>query len=133
MKVYLASPFFNEIERNNVIRMAKYIRERGHEVYVPMEHEIENAWDLPNNVWASKVFQEDVKAINESDFVVAITYGMTDDAGTSWEIGYAYGIHKPVQVVAVNKTTYSLMVYQSATSCIDIFGEEKEIKDFLQS
>jgi len=133
MKIYLASPFFNELERNNVERMAKILREHGHEVYVPMEHEIENAWDLPNNIWASKVFKEDVKAINNSDVVVALTYGMTDDAGTAWEIGYSYGINKPVKVVAMNKTTYSLMVYQSAVGCLDKLGNEIEIEQFLQS
>ncbi len=133
MKIYLASPFFNEIERKNVERMASILRARGHDVYVPMEHEIDNAWDLPNNIWASKVFKEDVKAINNSDLVIAITYGMTDDAGTAWEIGYSYGINKPVKVVAMNKTTYSLMVYQSAIGCLDELGHTIEINQFLQS
>jgi nucleoside deoxyribosyltransferase len=133
MKIYLASPFFNQEERENVIKVATQWRNAGHEVYVPMEHEIENAWSLPNNVWANRVFEEDVKAIRECDRVLAITYGMIDDAGTSWEIGFAYGIEKPVDVIAVNKTTYSLMVYQSCDEVLDIDSTFLKKETFLQS
>lgn len=52
MKIYLASPLFTEFERNNVSALAYHLRKDGYEVYVPMEHTIENAWDLENHVWA---------------------------------------------------------------------------------
>jgi hypothetical protein len=38
-----------------------------------------------------------------------------------------------VKVVGINKTTYSLMVYQSAVGCLDELGNEIEIEQFLQS
>ena len=133
MKIYLASPFFNQLERANVIKVAERLRAEGHEVYAPMEHEIENAWDLPNNEWSHRVFKDDVNAIRNADKVVAITYGMTDDAGTSWEIGFAYGIGKTVEVISVNKTTYSLMVYQSCAEVSDLDGNPLRKKEILQS
>ena len=132
-KVYLASPFFNQEERDNVERVAKYWRDKGFEVYVPMEHEIENGWEMPNNTWARKVFVEDRNAIRECDFLLAITYGMNDDAGTAWEIGFAYGIGKPVFVIPINQTTYSLMVCQSASGCITIEGDLMKRAGILQS
>ncbi len=112
MKIYLASPFFNAIERQNVETIATTLRRQGMEVYVPMEHDIPNGWDLPNHEWAEKVFQDDINAIQNSDKVVAIIYGMTDDAGTSWECGYAYGIGKPVELIKMgSEQKASLMVY----------------------
>lgn len=133
MKYYLASPFFNQEERKNVQKVANNLRLDGDEVYVPMEHSIPDGWNLPNNEWARQVFEEDVKAIRECDCVLAITYGMKDDAGTAWEVGFAYGIGKPVSVIAVNQTTYSLMVYQSAASISDLAGFPLSKKKFLQS
>lgn len=132
-KIYLASPFFNQEERQNVQKVAKLLRDRGYEVYVPMEHEIVNGWDLPNDCWAHRVFQDDIEAIKDCDYVVAITYGMNDDAGTAWEIGFAYGIEKPVFAIPVNKTTYSLMVYQSITGCFSIDYEPIVRAEILQS
>jgi len=114
-KIYLASPLFTPEEKKNVKTVANYLRKQGHEVFVPMEHQIENAWSYTNAEWAEMVFQEDKKGILDADFVVAIVYGMTDDAGTAWEIGFSYGIGKKVYVLPVNSTTYSLMIRGSAS------------------
>lgn len=133
MKIYLASPLFTDEEKKNIEYIVSGLRAVGMDVYVPMEHTVENAWDLPNNVWANKVFEEDVRAIREADWVVAITYGMTDDAGTAWEIGFAYALSKKIAVVPINTTTYSLMVFQSATAICSKNGQEIPRCSFLQS
>ena len=120
MKIYLASPFFNSAEKARVKKIANIYRNLGHEVYVPMEHQIENAWGLPNHVWGKRVFEEDTKAIRECDKVIAIlNYGMSDDAGTCWEIGFAYGINKPVTLFTDN-SLQSLMVMNSIEATYDI-------------
>lgn len=122
MKVYLASPFFNQKERENVKVMAAKLRSYGYEVYVPMEHDVEDAWEKPNHIWAKEVFEADVAAIRAADIVVALVYGMTDDAGTAWEIGYAYGTGKPVYTVPFDCTTnacYSLMVMNGCKGILD--------------
>jgi nucleoside 2-deoxyribosyltransferase len=87
------------------------LREGGHNVYGPVEHAIENAWDYSNKDWGKLVFEADKKAIDESDCVVAISYGRTKTtAGSSWEIGYAYGTGKKVVVVEMDEGPQSLMV-----------------------
>lgn len=83
MKLYLASPFFNEIQRENVKTMAAKLRDLGFDVYVPMEHDVEDAWEKPNHIWAKEVFEADVAAIQAANIIVALVYGMTDDAGTA--------------------------------------------------
>ena len=109
-KIYLASPLFTEYERENVRKYAKYYRDLGWTVYVPMEHQIENAWDMPNHEWARKVFEEDVKAIDDSDRVVVLYYGLYSDSGTAWEQGYAYAKGKSVEVINCGCSEASLMV-----------------------
>lgn len=109
-KIYLASPLFTEYERENVRKYAKYYRDLGWTVYVPMEHQIENAWDMPNHEWAHKVFEEDIKAIDDSDRVVVLYYGLYSDSGTAWEQGYAYAKGKSVEVINCGCSEASLMV-----------------------
>lgn len=116
MKIYLASPLFTEHERENVIASAKDLRRQGHEVYVPMEHQIEDGWDLTNNEWARRVFEEDIKAINWCDCVYCLYYGLYSDSGTAWECGYAYGIGKEVVVFDYANEEVSLMVIQGASN-----------------
>lgn len=114
MKIYLASPLFTDYEREKVKALAECLRNNNHEVYVPMEHTIENAWSYTNAEWAKKVFEEDVKAIQECDEVWCIYYGLYSDSGTAWECGYAYGIGKPVYLVDRSNDEVSLMVVNGA-------------------
>ena len=92
-------------------RALKELRELGHDVYGPVEHTIKNAWDYSNQDWGRLVFEEDIRAINAADCIVAISYGRTKTTtGSSWEIGYAYGTGKKVVVVEMDEGPQSLMV-----------------------
>ena len=94
MKIYLASSLSHEC-RPDMYEALKRLRDNGHEVYGPVEHTIKNAWDYSNKEWGRLVFEEDIRAINAADCIVAISYGRTKTtSGCSWEIGYAYGIGK---------------------------------------
>lgn len=115
-KIYLASPLFTEHEKDQIITHANYLRSRGHEVYVPMEHQIKDAWNLTNHEWARQVFEEDVKAIRECDEVHCLYYGLYSDSGTAWECGFAYGINKPVRLFDLANKEVSLMMIQSAVN-----------------
>ena len=88
--IYLASPWFKDNERVMYHQIINKMRSQGLEVYAPVEHEIENAWDLPNAVWGRKVFQADLEAIDKADEVWVLNFGMYSDSGTAWECGYAY-------------------------------------------
>ena len=112
-KIYLASPWFKNNERVMYHEILQKMRALGLTVYAPVEHEIENAWDLSNPEWGRKVFEADVKAIDDCDEVWVLNFGMYSDSGTAWECGYAYGIGKTVRQLVYGfgeDKTYSLMM-----------------------
>jgi nucleoside 2-deoxyribosyltransferase len=87
------------------------LRALGHNVYAPIEHVVENAWDWPNTEWGLQVFRNDVNAIKDSDFVIVLTWGRLDtSSGTTWEQGFAYGVGKKVILVEMDDSVQSLMV-----------------------
>ena len=113
MKIYLASPWFKNNERVMYSQILNKMREQGHEVYAPIEHEIPNAWDLSNAEWGRQVFCADIQAIQKCDEVWVLNFGMYSDSGTAWECGYAYGIGKTVRQLVYGfgeDKTYSLMM-----------------------
>ena len=125
MKIYLASPLFTENEKRNVDDYAAHLRHLGHEVYVPMEHQIENAWSMPNAVWAKMVFEADIEEIRKCDKVVCLYYGLYSDSGTAWECGFAYGIGKPVELVDRSGEECSLMVVNCAENAFEFYHKEQ--------
>lgn len=112
MKIYLASPFFSTEELAIYRNVIYDLRQAGHEVYVPQEHTIENAWDLSNKDWANEVYLADTYAIADCDCVMVLNFGMYSDSGTAWEAGFAYAFNKKVIQVLCDgdNATYSLMM-----------------------
>jgi nucleoside 2-deoxyribosyltransferase len=109
-KIYLAGSCSKE-ERGRMEEIAAALREKGYEVYCPFELKIPNAWDYPQETWARKVFDADVAAIDDCDFMVMISKGRMSSAGTNWEQGYAYAKGKPVFVFQWAHCDTSLMTY----------------------
>ena len=109
-KIYLACSLCESARIAN--KTAKRIlEEKGFEVYYPADHFIPNAWDYPNPEWGLMVFQSDIQAIQESDYVVMLSNGRESTAGANWEAGYAFGIGKKVIVVEMpSANIMSLMV-----------------------
>lgn len=118
MKVYLASPFFNDEENKYYEKMIKMLRNEGHKVFVPKEHEIPNAWDLPNALWGESVFAVDILGIQKCDVVVVLNHGMYSDSGTAWECGYAYALGKDVVNVLCGEGNFSLMMLNGCNTYI---------------
>ena len=118
MKVYLASPFFNNEENRYYEKMIKMLRDEGHKVFVPKEHEIPNAWDLPNAIWGESVFAVDILGIQKCDVVVVLNHGMYSDSGTAWECGYAYALGKDVVNVLCGEGDFSLMMLNGCNTYI---------------
>lgn len=121
MKIYLAGPCDSE-HRTMMVGVAKYLREKNNEVYCPWELKIENAWDMPQEEWAKKVFDSDVAAIDNCELMIAISLGRVSSAGTNWEMGYAYGKKIPVHVIQVTDEPTSLMTYWG---CLNFVGLDK--------
>ena len=134
MKIYLAGPCDTE-NRYNMVQIAKAFRKYGgYEVYCPWELKIKNAWDMPQEDWARKVFEADIKAIQECDIFVMITPGRESTAGTNWENGYAYALNKHIVVIQVTDKSTSLMTYASSSiflnsSYTDVLETIKQIID----
>lgn len=118
-RAYIASPFFEDAHRAAAVKAAEILRSRGIDTYLPLEHKVPNAWDLPNHEWGAAVYRADVKAIRNSDTVVVLSYGRLGSAGTAWEAGYAFGIGKRVIVVEMPGTPLmSLMVANGRTATV---------------
>ena len=109
MKIYLASPLSVE-KRKDMYEAIEILREQNFDVYAPVEHKIDNAWDYPNPEWGLMVFENDITAIKESDVVVMLSYGRMSTAGANWEAGYAYGLGKTIILVEMTDEVMSLMV-----------------------
>ena len=137
MKVYLASPFFNENEINVYDKVIALLRDdKDIDLFVPREHEIPNGWDMPNHQWAENVFAVDILGIQKADVVVVLNFGMYSDSGTAWECGYAYALGKKVVNIIVGKyeDEYSLMMLNGSTITIPLSTLSVwELKDILKS
>ena len=123
MKVYLASPFFNEEELKIYNEVIDLLRSEGDlSVFVPREHTIPNAWDLPNHIWGENVFAVDYLAITQCDVVVVLNFGMYSDSGTAWECGCAFALGKKVVNVlcGVEDEEYSIMMVNGTTATVTL-------------
>ena len=110
MKIYLCGPC-DTTNRTTMVKAANILREYDYDVYCPWVMKIPEAWDMPQEVWAQKVFDNDIIALQSCDCLVMISFGRESTAGSNWEQGYAYGIGKPVYVIQITESPTSLMTY----------------------
>jgi len=116
LKIYLASSLHTDELKKRITTVVEYLREKGHSVYSPMELKIPNAWDLPNQEWAKKVYDKDIKELTNADMIVCIYNGFNfaGGTGTAWELGYARAMGKDVIVLCTDiKSKQSLMIVNS--------------------
>lgn len=135
MKIYLAGPCDTE-NRYNMVQIAKVFREYGqYEVYCPWELKIENAWNISQEEWARKVFEADIKAIQDCEIFVMISSGRESTAGTNWENGYAYALNKYIIVIQITDKPTSLMTYASSSIFLNSSYTDalKTIKQIIDS
>lgn len=127
MKIYLASPFFNEKELENVKLAEKILIERGFSLFSPRLNEVRTDENTQQSWWSKETFMNDKKFIDWADVVVMLYYGGYSDSGTAWECGYAYGTNTPVVVVQLGEDS-NLMVHEGCHSNITL--EELKTYDF---
>lgn len=128
MKIYLASPFFNEKELENVRIAEKILTERGFSLFSPRLNEVRTDENTQQSWWSKETFMNDKKFIDWADVVVMLYYGGYSDSGTAWECGYAYGTNTPVVVVQLGEDS-NLMVHEGCHSNITL--EELKTYDFV--
>lgn len=127
-KIYLASPFFDDGEIERVNKVKDILREKGLDVFVPMEHQNKHL-EFGSLEWREATFTNDVKHIDWCDVVVSIVGKNYEDSGTCWELGYAYATNKPFIVVNIEKGTINLMISDSLHAYLDSY-EKLESYDF---
>jgi nucleoside 2-deoxyribosyltransferase len=130
INVYLAAPFgeVDSEKRFNAEAAAVILRRKGFNVYTPWDYIVPHAWDYPNDEWGLMVFMNDIRAIDEADIVVVLSYGRESTAGTNWEAGYAFGIGKMVIVVEMTDEVMSLMVANGRYATLKGLGGLEDYK-----
>jgi nucleoside 2-deoxyribosyltransferase len=120
-KIYLAGPLFTVAEQTFNADLARFLENRGFEVWLPQEHE-------PRRKTARAIFEMDVKALEWADLVVACMDGPDPDSGTAWECGYAFAKGKPIVCYRTDfrlsgdtkGAPYNLMLSESATARVEL-------------
>lgn len=129
-KIYIASPFFNEKEIDNLSRVERLLEDRGFQVFSPRQHEVRNDETKGQSWWSKETFLNDKRFIDWAEVVVMLYYGCYSDSGTAWECGYAYGTHTPVVVVHLESAPdngSNLMVHEG---CHTNLSSIAELEDF---
>ncbi|KRM71491.1 nucleoside 2-deoxyribosyltransferase [Lacticaseibacillus brantae] len=114
MKVYLAGPFFSQVQLDLLAQVHQALQQNAtiERIFSPKD-ETNQAGLVENSPeWQTLVFKEDIGFIDQADVVVAILdydHSQTDP-GTAMEIGYAFGKQMPVVAVAVNGPQINLML-----------------------
>jgi nucleoside 2-deoxyribosyltransferase len=116
MKVFLSGPFFNDAEVRRIGRAKQALEALGLEVYSTSHRN--PPIDLGSEAQKKKRFELLCREIAKSDGVFAVLDGR--DAGTIWEMGYAFALGKPVVAFTERKPFFSLMIDGSAL-CISGF------------
>ncbi len=125
MKFYLASPFFNEEENGYVNQLETVLRLEGHTVFSPREQQIPSL-EFGSFEWRTNVFRNDINHIKWADAVIAIVKDNYDDTGTSFEVGYAYAMGKPVYLYNPTGNIINLMLTDALHAYFETIGEVAE-------
>lgn len=93
-RIYLAAPLFSRAEQEYNRNLAAKLKDHLFDVFLPQE-----IGDTDENRDFNEheiIFSRNIQAIQEADIVLALIEGADADSGTSWEMGYAHGLGKPV-------------------------------------
>ena len=113
LKVYLAGGWFNPEQDKILTQLENVLFEVSFlEVYSPRRKTQFKTGTKPSRKDCEDVFNNNVKAIMECDFVVASTEGK--DMGTLIEIGAAFVLKKPVIAAYFHSEPFNLMAEGTA-------------------
>lgn len=82
-KIYFAGPLFTWGEREQNRLITEWLRDMGHEVFLPQEHEQQDAG-------AIAIFDADIAGVDWAEIVVACMDGADPDSGTCFEVGQVW-------------------------------------------
>lgn len=104
LNTFLAAPLFNDSERDFNSKVAKVLRNNGFNVWMAQEAPfISQGTDEEKKA----IFERDIKALRNSDVVVAILDGIEIESGVAFEIGFACCLGKPTIGIKTDYRTFS--------------------------
>jgi nucleoside 2-deoxyribosyltransferase len=138
IRVYLAAPLFNDLERSFNSRLSDLIAPMA-EVFLPqrdgklMRDLVHDG--MPLSAARQLVFEADVNALKRCDCVVAVLDGRTIDEGVAFEIGYA---RAPDKLCLGLKTDDRALLASGdnpmiVAGCHEILGSVLELVNCLRS
>lgn len=138
MKVYFASPWFNEEQAEREARVKGKLRELGFNVWSPKDSCV--CSPISDEELRKKVFGDNVKNIVDCDILFAITDGK--DMGTIWEAGFANGLNyqdktKKRKIIYYCETLgpkgqFNLMLAQSGDIVITKFEDLEKLPKMIE-
>jgi len=133
MKVYIASPFFNEEQLERVEFIERALTRLGYDLFSPRLDT--KVTPDANEEARQNAFEANVNAIGESDMIIAVTDGK--DVGTIFEAGFAYAAKIPILYFAetLGDNQFNLMLAQSHTKgiCLNRAELVATLKDILEN
>ncbi len=138
-KAYIAAPFFNEKQVTSIEIIKDCLIKENYDFFSPKDH---NPITSNASYFVQKRgFEENVKAVNSSDVMIAITDDK--DMGTLFECGYAFCKKVPIIYVAfsLGENPFNLMLAHSSyavcktkeeiITILKRFKEKKEGKRYV--
>lgn len=127
MKVYIASPFFNEEQLERVEFIEKTLNSYNFDYFSPRR----DTYVKPDSTYAERqiAFRDNLRGIEDADFIIAVTDGK--DVGTMFEAGYAFNECTPILYFAetLGDKPFNLMLAMSAD--VGICKSREELKTIL--
>lgn len=137
MKIYVAGPLFNEMERERNEAVASLIEATGHTTYLPQRdggvfsQMIEEGMEV-NDV-RSQIFKEDVEALESVDCILCLLDGRVPDEGMCVELGIAHALGKKcVGYRTDSRVAESEGMNIILEGCLDtVFTSREELEEFF--
>ena len=113
--VYISGPLFTGAERAYLEAVDKTCRDLGYTTYLPHR---DAGYAKARGALRSQFFRADVRMLRNSRVVVAVLNGAEVDAGTAWEVGYAFAHKKTIIGIRedLRMSEINLMLTESAES-----------------
>ncbi|WP_066499432.1 nucleoside 2-deoxyribosyltransferase [Abyssisolibacter fermentans] len=134
-QVYIAGPLFTQGDRWFLEKIDNELDSRGLTTYLPHR----DAGLCPSDGHETEFFYiNDVKAIDECEFIVAVLHGTDVDSGTAWEMGYGFAREKPIIAIgediriAGEITNVNLMLSNSSQVCFTFEEFLQKLDEFLK-
>jgi len=96
VRVYVAGPLFNDMERERNAAIGRFLEGLGYEAYLPQDKaqlgKLAAAIDAATA--RARIFEQDLQALRECDAVLCLLDGRVPDEGMCVELGIAHALGK---------------------------------------